>query len=129
MNSAPASPALPTISSGATLQTSECVRLRIRGLGPLFNFKNSKKRTRNGLITDPALKKRMAAIQASFVSQLNSLLRTGDDAIPTAARRLSLMRSLPHDDCWTVIPDLRITSHLCAPEDEGAEITIERINP
>ncbi len=121
-NSPPSPQSMDTPSPGPLV-------LRIRGLGPLFNFKNSKMRTRNGLITKPELKRRMDAIQASFVSQLNSHLPISGDAILTAAVRRSLTRSLPHDDCWTVIPDLRITSEPCAPEDEGAEITIERIEP
>lgn len=101
--------------------------LQIRGLGPLFNFKNSKQLTRRGLITDPDLKKRMSAIQRSLESQLRSAFQIGEGVIPTDAQRLALTLSLPHDDCWTAIPELIVTSELVADGEEGVDITIERL--
>ena len=50
-------------------------------------------------------------------------------AMPTDAQRQFLMLSLPHDDCWTQVPELVITAKLGDDTDEGAEITIERIEP
>lgn len=102
--------------------------LTIRNLGPLFNFKNSKMRTRNGLITDPALKKRMDAITQSFVSQLRSHLGIEFGAMLTDAHRQCLIHSLPHDDCWTAVPELVVSASLAEQSEVGCVVTIERLS-
>lgn len=107
---------------------AEPLRLSIRNLGPLFNFKNSKLLTRGKTITDPELKKRMQAIVQSLELQLRSAFQTIGDETRTDARQRFLMHSLPQDDCWTCIPELVVTSRLVSDESEvGCDITIERI--
>ena len=106
---------------------SGAVVLRIRGLGPLFNFKNSKVLTRRGVMTDPGLKKRMDAITQSFASQLRSHFRIGVGATLTDAQLQSLTLSLPHDDCWTAVPELVVSARLVGKGDDGAVVTIERL--
>ena len=119
MTNSPPSPQSPV--------TPSPVVLRIRGLGPLFNFKNSRFLARGRLMTDPALKKRMDAITRSLESQLRSHFQISEGATPTDAQRQSLTLSLPHDDCWEQVPELVITAKLGDDTDEGADITIERI--
>jgi hypothetical protein len=107
---------------------AEPVRLVIRNLGPMFNFKNSKLLTRGKTITDPELKKRMQAIVQSLELQLRCAIQTIGDETRTDARQRFLTHSLPQDDCWTCIPDLRVLSQLATDEsDVGCDILIERI--
>ncbi len=107
--------------------TGSPVRLLVRGLGPLFNFKNSKFLARGRMMTDPDLKRRMEAITQSFASQLRSHFQIADGATLTDAQLRCLTLSLPHDDCWTAVPELVVSAKLVAEGEEGAEILIERI--
>jgi len=107
--------------------TLEPLRLTIRGLGPLFNFKNSKMLTGGKLITDPELKKRMQAIVQSLELQLRYASQRYAESIQMGAPAPFSTHCLPHDDCWTAIPELRITSELVTDGSEGCDITIERI--
>lgn len=128
MNCASISPTRPRTSCGATPVT-----LRIRGCGNIGGFKNSKNIIRNRrtkklmVVSDTGLKKRMDRIIQSFVSQLRCASATGAGATPTGVRPRFSTRSLPHDDCWTAIPELVVTCELVAPGEEGADITIEQL--
>lgn len=99
------------------------IRLEVRQLVP--NLKNTKRIGYKRLLTDPDVKQAMREIVSSFVSQLLCVIQTRGDATVTAQQVFYLTQLLPHDDCWTVIPDLRVTAEL-APDD-GATITIERL--
>lgn len=102
------------------------------------SFKNSKMmitKTPQGvplkepiLITDPDLQKRMKRITASFVSQLLSAFRTDTgETLTGCSLRSAIAYSMPDDDCWTRIPEIRIRAELCAPGNEGATILLERL--
>lgn len=99
------------------------IQLEVCRLVP--NLKNTKRISGKRLITDPETKEVMLEIIRDFVSQLLCGIQTSGDGTLTAQQVYSLTQSLPHDDCWTVIPDLRVTAEL-APDD-GATITIERL--
>lgn len=106
--------------------------LEIRGLGHVPSLKNNKRSIIqwNGKakpITDPKVKKWMQLAVQSIVSQWWSGLATGGEGMQMVAYRPSWTASLPHDDAWTVIPEITIKSALCEPGQEGATIYIERI--
>jgi hypothetical protein len=110
------------------------VTLRLRGMN-LCSYKNHKraiyspKKNRTFLITDPDIKKRIQAIVDSFVLQLRAASQADTGSISTESLRQFLMRSLPHDDCWTAITELKITGQLVEGQSEaGADILIERID-
>lgn len=108
----------------------------IRGLGPVPSFKTGKRGTFETTdsgkvyarpVTSRKHRKWMQRCIAVLRSELLYGSVTGEGVIQTAARARSLIASLPHDDCWTVIPILTITSELCEPGAEGATITIIKL--
>jgi hypothetical protein len=103
------------------------VTLRVRGCGNVANFKNRKRAVRGQLITEPKMKKRMQEIQRAIECALRSASATEGVATSMAARRQFLTHSLPHDDCWTNIPELILSGELVPAGEEGCDITIERI--
>lgn len=106
--------------------------LEIRGLGPVPSLKNSKRTViqeggKAKPITSPKVKKWMQTAVAHIASQCLS-----DTPIIVAGTQTAHLQPfwtalLPRDDCWTVIPEINIRCTLCAPGDEGATITIERL--
>lgn len=79
-------------------------------------------------LTKPEHQAWMKVASSRIESQLRSALATTGVAIQTAASPRSLIATLlPLDDCWTSFRELRIKSELCAPGEEGATITIERL--
>lgn len=103
------------------------MNLRVRGCGSIANFKNHKRAVRGQLITEPKMKKRMQEIQRAIESALRSASATAGAGTSMDARRQFLTHSLPHDDCWTCIPELILTGELVPAGDEGCDITIERL--
>lgn len=114
----------PTIRPCSEFQPSHgAIRLLVNQLVP--NLKNTKRIGHKRLLTAPDVKQAMHEIVQSFASQLLSGIQTSADATLTAQQVYSLTQSLPHDDCWTVIPDLRVTAELA--DTDGATIWIERL--
>lgn len=106
--------------------------LEIRGLGPVPSLKNSKRTViqasgKTKPITSTKVKKWMQTAVAHIVSQCLSDTPIIVAGTQTEHLQASWTALLPRDDCWTVIPELVVTSQLCAPGEEGATITIERI--
>jgi hypothetical protein len=112
----------------------EPITLTFKGLVP--NFKNSKMiitKSPKGklldrplIITKPEYQKVMAAMIDSFAAQLLSVFQTRGGGTLTAQQRRSLIAlSMPSDDCWTQMPDTRVTAQLCEPGQEGVSITVE----
>lgn len=106
--------------------------LEIRGLGPVPSLKNSKRMViqKGGKakpITNPKVKKWMNQAAALIASQCRFGTQTGAGVMVMAPLQAYWIALLPRDDCWTVIPELVVTSQLCEPGEEGATITIERI--
>ena len=79
------------------------------------------------LITKPEIRKFEKRLVESFRLQLLSAIQTAAGVISPTQRKQLLMRSLPHDDCWTQIPVVILTGELCEPGREGATITIKPI--
>ena len=113
------------------------ITLEVRGV-LVPSFKNSKVmvfKTKQGtflprplLITKKDYSKRMEEITDSFVSQLRCAFQTEDGKTLTGASlHSSIALSVPDDDCWTRILDVRVKSELCSPGNEGVTITIERL--
>jgi hypothetical protein len=131
----PNSANISRVALNPSMPGTPTIRLQIRGLGNIAGFKNSKRivRRKNSqsmmIISDADLKKRKTAIIQSFVSQLRSTLIPSGDVTQTDARVLYLTLSLPHDDCWTAIPELIVRSELVETGEEGADILIERLSP
>ena len=130
------------------------VTIELSGLGPIPSFKNAKLmrawvdkhlkvevfhsghwwvrrdslKVRSMLYTDPEMQKWMDRATSLIESQLLSALATTGVGIQTAACQRSLIATLlPLDDCWTSFRELKVSSALCAPGNEGATIEIERI--
>ena len=83
---------------------------------------------RPALITNPEVQEKMSRITESFVSQLRSIILTGDDAMLTGhSKQLRIASLLPADDCWTAMPETAIRAELCESGQEGVVIEIERI--
>lgn len=101
--------------------------IRVRNCGNIANFKNAKRSVGNRLITDPEMKARKIAIQRAIECALTSGFPIAEGGTSTAAPRPCSIHSLPHDDCWTCIPELILTAELVSDGSEGADITIERL--
>jgi hypothetical protein len=110
--------------------------LEIRGL-TVPSFKNNKilvSKGRNGqplprplLITKPEFQKLMRKIEDSFVSQLISAFQTAGGETSTGHSLQSWIASImPHDDCWTAVPEITVRGQLCQSGSEGATVTIEK---
>ena len=114
------------------------VVLEVKGSIP--PFKNSKvivAKGRNGqplprpfLVTKAEYAQRMKEITESFRLQLLCAFQTSEGKTATGCSLLSLIAfSMPADDSWSHIPDIRVTARLCeAGEVEGATVTITRLN-
>ena len=104
---------------------SESITLTITG--PIPAKKNGKLLARGRLITDPAKQARLEEITQDLHSQLQSWLATSGDGMPTTCcPRCKIASLLPLDDCWTVVPSVRVDVSM-ENGNEGAEITICRI--
>lgn len=104
------------------------VVLEVSGLGPVPAMKNNKMIARGRLITNPKRQEWMSRCISLFVSQFISASRTTGDATWTGQRqRSSIALSLPADDCWTWIQELRIRASKCQKGEEGATIRVEPI--
>lgn len=112
--------------------------LEVKGIVP--SFKNNKiliAKGRNGrplprpmMITKPEFQKQMHAITESFVLQLLSAFQTEGGATLTGrSLRSAIASSTPEDDCWSRLPEIHLSAVLCKPGEEGATVTLERINP
>ena len=124
----------PVTSKPQTALGRTRVVLQIKGLGPVPSLKNHKRSVmqKNGKakpITDPAVKDWMRKAIMSFVSQLLWASVTAEGETRTGASLRSwIASSVPVDDCWTCMPQMIIECELCEPGQEGATITIDRID-
>lgn len=140
---------------GSTGSPTPAIILELRGLGPIPSFKTNKRAfawidsksatvmTHNGEIwyrkrglkvmarpiTLPEHMEWMKKAISLIESQLRSVFRTIGVEIQTAAcPRSRIATLLPLDDCWTSFRELVVKSELCAPGEEGATITIQRLD-
>jgi hypothetical protein len=107
---------------------SNAVVLVVRGMGHVPSKKNSKLWTGQKLITKPEYQAWIQIAIYAFECQLRSGTVTDADATLTERqRRSSIASSLPADDCWDWIPELHVRAERCAKGQEGATVTVERI--
>lgn len=105
-----------------------CVRIVIAGISHVPSFKNSKMIARGRLITLPARQKWMEQAIRVIESQLRSGSAISEGAISTGPCPLSwIASSLPADDSWQWIPEIRVQVQRVTKGQEGAEILIERL--
>ena len=127
----------PDFFAVQTVPITKPLVLQVRGAIP--SFKNQKMLVTKGphgrplrrplLITKPEFQTRMKEIEESFVLQLLSAFQTVEGQTLTGSSlRCAIALSVPEDDCWTQIPDQHILGELCRPGEEGATITVERLN-
>jgi len=109
-------------------QKKASISLRIREVGHVPAYKNSKLKTKRGSITNPVYQKQMEIIIRNFESQLLSDYRT---AVRETGTELSLQSwiasSLPEKDCLAWIPEGAWAAEYVERGQEGADITIEEI--
>jgi hypothetical protein len=128
--------------------------LELKGIGPIPSFKTGKRAfawidsksatvmaykgeiwyRKRGLkamarpITLPEHMEWMKKAISLIESQLRSVFQTiGVEIRMAACPRSRIATLLPCDDCWTSFRELVVKSELCAPGQEGATITIERL--
>lgn len=109
----------PVGSSSQTVVSVGPVNLSLRGLGHVPSLKNSF----HSIIKPENREWKRRAVK-SLESQLLSALPTGASATVMQHSLRSLIASLPPDDNWKVISEIRITAQKVAPGEEGADITI-----
>lgn len=81
-------------------------------------------------VTKPEHKKWMELAIRRIESTLRSTFQITDEKIRTVASpRLWIASLVPLDDSWRWCPEetIRVSPNLCAPEEEGATITITRL--
>lgn len=110
------------------------IELRIKNLGHVPSFKNNKraildrKTGKMRTLTEPKTKQWMEDAIQSFVLQLLWASQTIEGEIPTGHSPHSwIASSLPLDDSWQWIPKLDISCHKVVKDEEGAQITIEKL--
>ncbi len=101
--------------------------LEVQGLGHVPSFKNTKMLTKGRLITEPRKRKWMDQCTRSFASQLWSALVTAEDATSTGRRPPCWTASLPLDDSWQWIPEIKVLARKVKRGDEGATVLVERL--
>ena len=80
------------------------------------------------VITKPEYQTVMQMMVDSFVSQLRSVFQTTTgQTLAGSSIRSWIALSMPLDDCWEKIPEIKIKCELCEPGNEGATITVERL--
>ncbi len=104
--------------------------LEIKGLGHVPSFKNRRIAVAAGkMIVLPEVKQRMERITRAFELALRSLCQTEGCGTSTECSLQSWIRSrVPLEDSWDWIPEISIRAVAVKPGEEGAIITIERIN-
>ena len=107
--------------------TSDKLVIVIRSIGHVPAFKNKKIIAGKRLITAPKARKWMEQATASIVSQLKSLCQTDDDATSTVPWQHSAIALLPQDDNWKMLPRIKVTARVVPKGDEGAIITLQRL--
>ncbi len=73
------------------------------------------------------IKLRMQKITDSIASQLRSAFPIAEGETRQDAWKRFSTACLPHDDCWTAIPEHSVKCALVPEAEVGATITIERI--
>lgn len=129
MNSPKSSPAKATPSPAPSPSGSKLC-LKIRGLGHVPSFKNSKMIlwAQKRIMTKPEHQHWMEAAAQSFESQLRSALATSATGTTTGPIPLSSIVSfMPLDDSRKWIPQHSVSTQLVCKGDEGADVVIERI--
>jgi len=110
-----------------SMTTSDKLVIVIQSIGHVPAFKNKKIIAGKRLITAPKARKWMEQATASIVSQLKSLCQTDDDATSTVPWQHSAIALLPQDDNWKVLPRIKVTARVVPKGDEGAIITLQRL--
>ena len=104
-----------------SMTTSDKLVIVIQSIGHVPAFKNKKIIAGKRLITAPKARKWMEQATASIVSQ------TDDDATSTVPWQHSAIALLPQDDNWKVLPRIKVTARVVPKGDEGAIITLQRL--
>lgn len=123
-------------STDSAKASSNAICLKIRGLGAISSFKNSKVLICRGpsgqplkrplLVTKKEFKKQMAAITESFVLQLCSEYRIRRDAMETGlSLPLWIACQWPSDDSLNQIPEIHVYVERVEKGQEGADVIIE----
>ena len=110
-----------------SMTTSDKLVIVIQSIGHVPAFKNKKIIAGKRLITAPKARKWMEQATASIVSQFKSLCQTDDDATSTVPWQHSAIALLPQDDNWKVLPRIKVTARVVPKGDEGAIITLQRL--
>lgn len=103
------------------MSSGKRVTLEVKGLGPTPSFKNN----RRLFFTNPRNRRWMDECIRLFVSQFNSVYRTGNSATCPECLRQSVIASLPLDDNWQELEIGAVSCKLIEKGNEGATITIE----
>lgn len=104
--------------------------LKLRGVGTICSFKNTKMIARKRLITDPKKQEKMDAYIRAIALALFCAHQTDEIATATGCALPSWIRSsVPLDDSLRWIPESGGFKSLRVPKgQEGADIIIERID-
>lgn len=87
--------------------TESSLRITFHQLLP--GKKNSKMRTRYGLITNPKFQKIIEAGISDLLCALRSTIQTGGGGTTaTLERQLRICSLLPEDDCWEILGETRL---------------------
>jgi len=111
-----------------SLNTKDCVVMRIRDLGHCPAFKNKKIIARGRLITAPKARKWMEEATKAMYSQLCSLFQTTGGGTTTEPWQQSAIASLPSDDCWQQIPMTTIRVKKVPKGEEGVIVILKKIS-
>ena len=102
--------------------------LKIRGVGHITSFKNSKMLSRGRLITSPIKQKQMEQYIRLIESQLRSAYQTTAAGTQTGHSLASWIRSsVPLDDSIQWVPEIHIHTQRVTKGEEGADILIEQL--
>jgi len=105
------------------------ITLELKGLGHVPSKKNKHFCAKDGkrVLLDLKTKHWMRRAANSIAFQLCSVFPTTAAVTLTAPALRSLIALLPHDDNWSVIPELSVRAVRVPKGQEGALITIEEI--
>ncbi len=95
----------------------------LKKLGHIPSIKNSMFR-----IVDPAIRDWKRRAVQHIASQLFFCCQTNEDGTPTTDSLQSLIASLPQDDSFKFIEEIRVLQKQVSPGEEGALIIIEKVD-
>jgi len=104
------------------------MQIEIKNLGPVPSFKNRKRIAGKRVVADPEVQHWMNQARESIALQLHSIWKTSGGGTSMECLQQFLTACVPHDDCWTIIPEIVLRGEKVKLGGAGCSIKIDILN-